>query len=129
MNSIREHDFAVIVLCDKYLKSVNCMYEVLQIMKENDWKSRIMTIVWNYVEIYNTEGRASYIAFWAEEFNKINDIVSELPPESASEIANDLKQISFIKCNIGEFLQWVSQINNPNMFQAMPAIIGRLKSE
>ena len=88
-----------------------------------------MTIVWNYVEIYNTEGRASYIAFWAEEFNKINDIVSELPPESASEIANDLKQISFIKCNIGEFLQWVSQINNPNMFQAMPAIIGRLKSE
>lgn len=129
MNSIREHDFAVIVLCDKYLKSVNCMYEVLQIMKENDWKSRIMTVVWNDVEIYNTEGRASYIAFWAEEFNKINDIVSELPPESTSEIANDLKQISFIKCNVGEFLQWVSQINNPNMFQAISAIIGRLKGK
>lgn len=41
MNSIREQDFAVLIISDAYLKSVNCMYEVTQLMKDDKVKPQL----------------------------------------------------------------------------------------
>ena len=34
MESIRNQDYAVLIVSDSYLKSKNCMFEVMEIMKE-----------------------------------------------------------------------------------------------
>ena len=45
MKSIRTQDFAILVISDNYLKSVACMYEVIQLMKEDDWLSKTMIML------------------------------------------------------------------------------------
>lgn len=47
MESIREQDYAVLVISDTYLKSSNCMFEVMEIMKEKRYENRIFPAVVN----------------------------------------------------------------------------------
>ena len=39
MRGIRNQDYAVLLISDSYLKSINCMFEVLEIMKEDNTQS------------------------------------------------------------------------------------------
>ena len=45
METIGSHDFAVMVVSDKYLKSRNCMYEVLEVLKDNNYTDKLLFIV------------------------------------------------------------------------------------
>lgn len=51
MKSIRTQDFAILVISDNYLKSVACMYEVIQLMKEDDWLSKTMIMLADDINI------------------------------------------------------------------------------
>ena len=42
MDTIKEQDFAVLVISDEYLKSFACMYEVTQVMKCDNWKDIVL---------------------------------------------------------------------------------------
>ena len=54
MQAIRGNDFAVLLISDSYLKSVNCMYEVLEIMKEVEFRRRIFPAIID-TNIYSME--------------------------------------------------------------------------
>lgn len=51
MDSIRNSDYAILVLSDAYLKSINCMYEITQLMKDAHYRDRIFPVVLE-MEIY-----------------------------------------------------------------------------
>ena len=59
MKSIRTQDFAILVISDNYLKSVACMYEVIQLMKEDDWLSKTMIMLADDINIFWNKGAAS----------------------------------------------------------------------
>ncbi len=45
MKSIRNQDYVILIISDYYLKSKNCMFEVTEIMKEQEYKDRIFPAV------------------------------------------------------------------------------------
>lgn len=45
MNRIRQAEYAVLLISDEYLKSINCMYEACQLYKDVNWKARTMYVV------------------------------------------------------------------------------------
>jgi WD40 repeat protein/cytochrome c-type biogenesis protein CcmH/NrfG len=45
MEKIREMDFVVMVITPKFLKSANCMYEVLEFIKDKGFQKRIIPII------------------------------------------------------------------------------------
>ena len=60
MSSIRKTDYALIIISESYLKSVNCMYEILELMKENEYKEKdkylfyvVCTRAQHVLSIYN----------------------------------------------------------------------------
>ena len=55
----------------------------------------------------------NYIAYWNEEYTKLSDMIKQLPPESVSVQAKELKKISRIKDEVGSFLHIVSDRNIP----------------
>ena len=64
MNSIRRQDFAILVITDAYLKSYACLYEVMELMKDANWTEKTMFIIFDDAyDAFNTNGRASYIAY------------------------------------------------------------------
>lgn len=54
----------VVVISDKYLKSPNCMYELVQIAKHGRFYDRIFPIVLSDAGIYDPIQRIQYIKYW-----------------------------------------------------------------
>lgn len=114
MEGIRQQDYAVLIVSDLYLKSKNCMFEVMEIMKEQQYRDRVFPAV---VEngIYDPLVRAGYIKYWQQECGNLEASIRELEPEYITGLAADLKQYKSIASSIGEFLDIVADMNNPDI--------------
>lgn len=125
MDSIDEHGFVLCIVSDYYLKSKACMYEVGEVIKNHNYRKRILFIVLSrddyklFVkkesaksapDIYNVHGRAKYVKYWQGEFEKLKKEIKEFNEEEPKEyLINDLKVIGGIYRNdIGEFLNFLS---------------------
>lgn len=129
MDTIREQDIAVLLVSGPYLKSRNCMYEVLEIMKETAYRHRIFPAVLE-PDIYHPEGRAAYIAYWEEEYQKLDQAIQSLQnKENASELFQDLRHIKKIQLSIGEFLTAIADMNNPGIGETGRRIAAFLKAK
>lgn len=127
MQSIRDMDYAVLIITDNYLKSFNCMFEALEVMKERDYQDRIFPVV---VEksIYNPSGRIQFIAYWQVEFKKLKDDMNKIDNIiNAGSIIDDLKRTQNIVLNIDEFLGKVADMNNPSVSDINVAIENKLR--
>ena len=114
MKSIRKQDYAILIISDSYLRSKNCMFEVTEIMKESEYKSKILPAV-VHPEIYDPLVRVKYIKYWQEECDKLEAAIRELEPANVTELVADLKRYKSIASSIGEFLSMVADMNNPDI--------------
>ncbi len=128
MKSIRKQDFAVLVISEPYLKSSACLFEVMQLMKDEDWNEKAMYVVLRGSNIYNPLGRANYISYWAEHCKKLDATIASLPASATSELNLDLRKAVTIRDNIGEFLTKVADTSNPDPDKVIRAIISRVES-
>ncbi len=114
MKSIRDQDYAVLIVSDSYLKSKNCMFEVTEMMKEREYADRIFPAV---VEtgIYDPLVCAEYIKYWQQECDKLEAAIKGLDPAGTVELAEDLRRYKSIASSIGEFLSMVADRNNPDI--------------
>lgn len=114
MESIRHQDYAVLIVSDSYLKSKNCMFEALEMMKEQEYADRIFPAVIE-TGIYNPLIRAEYIKYWQQECDKLETVVKGLELVYAAEAVADLKRYKSIALTVGEFLSIVADRNNPDI--------------
>ncbi|MCX4366164.1 MAG: toll/interleukin-1 receptor domain-containing protein [Bacilli bacterium] len=114
MKSIRQQDYAVLIVSDSYLRSKNCMFEVMEIMKETEYEDKIFPAVVEH-GIYDPLIRAKYIKYWQQECDKLEAAIRGLDPAKVTELATDLKHYKSIASSMGEFLSMVADKNNPNI--------------
>lgn len=122
MQQIGKHDFVIMLISDSYLKSENCMYEVMEVMRDREYKKKILMIVLrdddkrfynNYeklmgeelnfkdlkigADIYSTSGRIGYMEYWekceSEMVEQINRIQTDI---NKIQPLNELKRIKNI---------------------------------
>lgn len=121
MKSIRNSDFAILIVSDNYLKSDNCMYEALQVMKEKEYSTKIFPLVINHC-IYGRDASIAYIKYWQDEFDSLSLKRQGIQNENASEIDTRLKRLREISLHIGEFIETVANMNNPLAKDILEAI-------
>lgn len=108
MKSVREHDYCLLFISDAYLKSKNCLTELIEFSKENDFTERILPI-YDDVDIFNQTSRMEYIEYWDDYSKKLQaQINSANPLKYSSEIVNT-KRIKFISLSISDFLQLLTE--------------------
>jgi len=129
MQSIRAMDYAVLIITDNYLKSFNCMYEVLEVMKDRNFQDKIFPVVVE-TSIYNSTGRIKYITHWQDEFKKLKAEMNKIEDVLyAGSIIDDLKRTQNINFNIDEFLGKVADMNNPSVQDINVSIENRLREQ
>ncbi len=79
MQSIETHDFVIMLISDNYLKSRNCLFEVMEVVKDSQYKNKLIFIVLSdddivyYKEkpvldigakVYTSDGQTSYSVYW-----------------------------------------------------------------
>lgn len=112
MARIRDAKYALVLISDEYLKSTNCMIEVLHLLKEKNYEDKILPIIVGKPQIYNTEGRLQYTKYWHSKRHELEKLISDIPPSSIINEISELKNIESISSNINEFIGYISSIKN-----------------
>lgn len=130
MQQIGKHDFVIMLISDSYLKSENCMYEVMEVMRDREYKNKILMIIirnddkqfYNDYEnrmkdvdfkeltiganIYSASGRISYTEYWEKKEAELTGQISRIQEDiNRIQPLKELKRIRNISNNIGEFLE------------------------
>jgi hypothetical protein len=110
MKKVRFTDYCLMIISKNYLTSRNCLYEVLEFVKDDNYKEKILPIIKTDVDVYSAEKRAGYVKYWQDEFTKLNSIRSEIDPLNQPDVILELKILENIQRSIGEFLSIISDM-------------------
>jgi tetratricopeptide (TPR) repeat protein len=114
MRQVRSADFALLIISDAFLKSPNCMNEVLELFKDENFKNKILPIIVDGTEIFAPNNQLDYIKYWHEKHSKLELDLKQVIPTDAIELYRTLKHYENIKTSIGDFLNILSEGNHPS---------------
>lgn len=107
MQSISDMDYTILLISDSYLKSSNCMYEVLEVMRDRKYKDKIFPAV-ICTDIYNPIQRAGYVKYWQEKYKELKTAVNGVDTQNLGTLTEDMKRYQNIAANIVEFIDTVA---------------------
>lgn len=110
MKNIRKTDYAILLIGKDYLRSLNCMKEVLHLRQDVDQKKKMLPILIGDANLFNTTGRLEYVEFWKEKKEELSNKIKNIDPTSCISSIEDLKIIGIIEATIDEFLKEISEI-------------------
>lgn len=109
MESIRTHDYFIIVLSRGYFKSINCMKELMFAMKEKEFQHKVLPVVLDE-DFGSIEYLREIILYWMQE-DKINKKALEgLDIIDTIEISKKLREIAKIKIAISDVIKIFSNM-------------------
>lgn len=111
MKRIRFNDFVVLIISSDYLKSANCMYEIAELTKDENYKTRILPVVKKNTGIFEPLGRNSYIVYWQDAYKSLYADSDKLEPLNRSGIIAELLRYERIMRDLPAFLQSLSDMN------------------
>ena len=93
MKTIKEHDFVISVVSSAYIKSLNCMYEVMQLMQDKDYQVKLFFIIVSRddvdyyneknrydgfeAKIYDVMDRLKYVTYWRDKKAELERSINE----------------------------------------------------
>ncbi len=123
MNSIEKHDYVISLVSDRYLKSRNCMYEMLEVVKDSNFSDRLIFIVLTEndkiyyknnqdlpieANVYSSEGQALYSKYWNNEMKKLDKEIEEIGnPVYAISQLKEKRIITKIMLDLPDFLEFI----------------------
>lgn len=98
MHSVRYMDYTILLISDAYLRSRNCMYEVLELMRDRMYKNKIFPAVVS-----------------KEIQQQLEAQLSNLRIQYLGNLNQKLKMIQDIASNTADFLDLIGDMNNPDI--------------
>lgn len=118
MNTINEHDFVISIVSDNYLKSRNCMYEVVEVMKDKKYIDKLLYIIigdkdlsvlgsegyGSAAKIYTMDGQDEYIKYWQCQEEEIKKLTNGIDLSNTKNYVEELQVIRRIQLDIQNFM-------------------------
>lgn len=102
MKGIRRTDYSIIILSDDFLKSENCMREIFEFIKDENYKDRIIPIILESAkEILSEDKGMKYTIYWKEKKTNLEEKLKLIDEESKGGYIEALTIITSIKNSIG----------------------------
>lgn len=106
MEKVRETDFVLMLISDSYLKSENCMKEVIDVMKDADYEKRILPILLeDAVGVFKTGSEIRYVEYWKRKSDDLEKKLGMIPETSKGELGKDLGKFHEIRDGIAGFIR------------------------
>jgi len=110
MQGIRNADFAILLISEDYLRSVNCMYEACQLLKEQEVQKKILPVIVDGTSIYKSENRIDLIRYWQEVISALQAKLAGIEPTLAIDTYRDLKAMNEILQLIDGFIKLMTSM-------------------
>src|SRR5215472_664232 len=107
-----------VILSDKYLRSVYCMYELLEIWRkcageEEKFLGRVRIFVIPGTKIFSLSDRAIYAIHWRQEYEKVDQLIHDHGADVVGRSGFQEYKL------MGDFRRWVAEI--------LEAVVDRLQ--
>lgn len=112
MRRIGKGKYVILVISEHYLKSENCMYELLQISRNKKFHERIFPLVLKSAKIYKAADSLDYVRYWEQEIKKLEKKIKGGSLTKIQGIFNDLDLYKDIRDNIDGLTDILSDINS-----------------
>ena len=123
MQTIETHDFVIMIISDHYLKSRNCMFEVLEVIKDSQFQKKLAFIVLSDEDIqyyqnqdipsigakvYSLEGQTTYSLYWENVETELQGQIETLgDPTRAIHQIKEKCIVQRILLDLPEFIEFI----------------------
>lgn len=123
MEAIREGQYIVLILSQEYLKSENCMFELIGIMKHRDYKNRLFPIVCDAKDskVRDDAFYVELLSEWKQKLDNKKDQVAkakEVNTKGAAPLEEKLKNIEDVNNFLADIKRYVDYTNAPSYVDA-----------
>ena len=134
MAEIGRADCVLVVLSDKYLRSPNCMRELLHLYQRSqgdraDLMGRIVAVVPPELKIDRAIGRLAYVRHWHAEYKQLDEAYREIGLAAMG--AADREEwlaIQDFQHRVSDIMAWVSDVLMPRGDGSLDAAIARIEA-
>ncbi|MBE5228871.1 MAG: HEAT repeat domain-containing protein [Microcystis aeruginosa PMC 728.11] len=115
MRQIGRGKCVVAVISDRYLKSENCMFELVEIARNGDFYQRIFPIILPDARIHKDFERIDYLKYWEDEKAKLQAKYKEIDLAKTNSIMATLNLYDEIRDNIDNLTNILKDMNTLNI--------------
>jgi len=101
----------IVVISDKYLRSPNCMLELVEIAEGKQFHDRIFPIVLLDADIYDPLKRIEYVKYWEVKRAELARAMKELDPANLQGIRDDMDLYDRIRDKIAGLTSILKDMN------------------
>jgi internalin A len=111
MERIGQGNCVIVVVSDKYLRSPNCMFELVEIAENKQFHDRIFPIVLADADIYDPVKRIGYVKYWEEKRAELAEAIKTLDPANLQGIRDDMDLYDRIRDKISGLASTLKDMN------------------
>jgi tetratricopeptide (TPR) repeat protein len=112
MKRICNEDYAILLISNSYLNSPNCMYEVLELLKDENFETKILPIILPKTKIFKPKEQIEIIKYWENEIELLNNNLRELNSlANINEILENINHFTEIRKSISFFISKIKDLN------------------
>ncbi len=101
----------IVVISDKYLKSPNCMFELVEIARNKDLYDRVFPIVLGDADIYDPVNRIKYIKHWEDKIKELDEAMKSVSAANLQGMRDELDSYDEIRDNISNLTFFLKDMN------------------
>jgi tetratricopeptide (TPR) repeat protein len=111
METIGKGKAIILVISDKYLKSENCLFELLQTAKHGNFEGRIFPVVLGDAKIYRPIDRIRYVQFWEQQLKELDDAMKTVSATNMQGFREDIDLYAEIRANLPRLTDVLKDMN------------------
>lgn len=111
MQRIGQGNCVILVISDKYLRSPNCMFELVEIAKNQEFHDRIFPVVLNDANIYDPVTRIEYVKHWETKRAELAKAMKKLDPANLQGIRDDMDLYDRIRDKVSGITSILKDMN------------------
>jgi hypothetical protein len=111
MESLGKGICVIVVISDKYLRSSNCMFELIEIAENKQFHDRIFPIVLSDANIYDPLKRIEYIRYWESKRSELAEAIRSLDPANLQGIRDDMDLYDRIRDEVSMLTSILKDMN------------------
>ena len=101
----------IVVISDKYLRSPNCTYELVEIARNKDSYDRIFPIVLADADIYHPVNRIKYIKHWEDKLKELDEAMRTVSSANLQGMRDEIDSYDEIRDNISNLTFLLKDMN------------------
>jgi hypothetical protein len=78
MEQIGQGGCVIVIISDKYLRSENCMFELIEVAENKDFRERVLPVILSDANIYDSVKLIEYIKYWENKKGELEKTVKSL---------------------------------------------------